>query len=239
MPNADDATRVEQGGSGESAEEQNMSGQLWNKFFVGKAAVWTAVFTLVLCIFSGLLWKVNDKANDTSISTQRAFISFGGPVLVKDVQNRKLKGINVYYGMTNSGTTPASAAILEWNMSLGPTSPAKGVDFDTLSQNERMPLVLGPKANFQMKPVYLSVEELEMVAQNKKHLFFWGWVTYRDIFSSTPERLSEFCTDIASATWTAANHNDPNVDFKTDNPPCPIHNCYDQQCEDYSTRTKK
>jgi hypothetical protein len=29
------------------------------------------------------------------------------------------------------------------------------------------------------------------------------------------------------------------VDFKTDSPPCPIHNCYDQQCEDYGTRTKK
>jgi hypothetical protein len=186
-----------------------------------------------------LLWKVSDKANDTSIATQRAFVSFTGPLLVKDIQGRKLKGINVYYAMTNSGTTPASIGILEWNMSLGPTIPQAGVDFDTLSQNERMPLVLGPKAAFQMKPVYLSVEDLETVAESKKHLFFWGWITYRDIFSDTPERLSEFCTDIASATWTRPNHTDPSADFKTDSPPCPIHNCYDQQCEDYNTRTKK
>jgi hypothetical protein len=200
--------------------------------------LWTCIFTGVLMVFSGLLWKVNDKANETSIATQRAFISFAGPFFVKDISGKKLKGVNVFYGMSNSGTTPASPTVLEWNMSLGTTVPQKGLDFDTLPQGERMTSVLGPKGNFQFKPVYLSTEELEMIADGKKHLFFWGWVTYRDIFTGTPERLSEFCTDITSATWSASNHTNPNVDIKTENPPCPVHNCYDEECEDYGSRTK-
>jgi hypothetical protein len=232
MPDTNNAEHVGQSPQSDNTEDKGVFKKYLN------AGTWTAIFTGVLIVFSGLLWRVNDKANDTSIATQRAFVSFGGPIFVKDIQGRKLKGINVYYAMSNSGTTPVSAAILEWNMSIGPTSPQKGVDFDTLSQNERVPLVLGPKAGFQMKPVYLSIEDLEMVAENKKHLFFWGWITYRDIFTDTPERLSEFCTDIASATWTRPNHTDPTIDFKTDSPPCPIHNCYDKQCEDYTKRTQ-
>jgi len=160
MPNANDAEDIGQRPQSESSENKSMLKKILN------TGMWTCIFTGVLMVFSGLLWKVNDKANDTSIATQRAFVTFSGPLLVKDIQGRKLKGINVYYGMSNSGTTPASAATLEWNMSLGPTSPQKGVDFDTLPQNERMPLVLGPKVGFQMKPVYLSIEELEMVAEN-------------------------------------------------------------------------
>lgn len=233
MPDTNDAGDIGQGRQSESSEDKGMIKKVFNP------GMWTCIFTGFLVVFSGLLYIVSDKANNTSIATQRAFISFGGPGLVKDVQNRKLKGINVYYALSNSGTTPASAAILEWNMSFGPTLPQKGVDFDTLPQKERVPLVLGPKAAFQMSPVYLSLEDLELVSENKKHLFFWGWITYRDIFPDTPMRLSEFCTDIASATWTRQNHTDPAVDFKTDSPPCPIHNCYDQQCEDYSIRTKK
>src|SRR5271168_4444161 len=134
MPDANDAEDIGKGSQRESSEDKGMLKKIFN------TGVWTCVFTGVLMVFSGLLWKVNENANDTSIATQRAFISFVGPILVKDIQGRKLKGLNVYYGLTNSGTTPASAANLEWNISLGPTNPQKGVDFDTLSQNERMPL---------------------------------------------------------------------------------------------------
>lgn len=203
---------------------------------VMNAGFWTCIFTGILAVFTVLLYKVNDRANQTSIATQRAFVSSGGPAFAKDIQGGKLKGIKVYYVWSNSGTTPAKGAISEWNMSLGDTLPQKGLNFDDLPQNQRVPLVLGPKAVFQLTPVYLTVQDLEQISEGKEHVFFWGWATYRDIFSDTPTRLSEFCTDITSLTWTIPDHTSPKVDVNTISPPCPIHNCYDEDCTDYSSR---
>lgn len=202
------------------------------------SGAWTAIFTGILVLFTALLWRVNDRATETSVAAQRAFISSTGPGIIKDVQGPKWKGVKVYYLWGNSGTTPAKDAVSEWNMSLGSTIPTKGLNFDNLPQNERLSFVMGPKSNFQMVPVYLSTEELEMVADGKKRLFFWGWVTYRDIFSATPIHLSEFCTDITSAVWTTPNHTALTTDWNTVSPPCPVHNCYDEDCEDYTARIR-
>src|ERR1700688_1459739 len=206
MPNTKDGAQIENAGEGESDKEPNGMGWIWRTFFVNRAVAWTALSTVVLGIFSGLLWRVNDKANETSIATQRPFVNFSGPGFAKIINGKKLKGVNVFYVMQNSGTTPARTGVSEWNLSLGPTIPQKGLDFDKLPQSERLSIVLGPKANFQMTPIGISVEDLEAVGEGKKHLFFWGWTTYRDIFSGTPERLSEFCTDIVSITWAKADH---------------------------------
>lgn len=239
MSHTDAAGSIGETTQSESNQAPSPTNLSLTKVFYGKAGAWTAFFTFVLVVFSGLLWKVNDKANETSVASQRAFVNFGGPVIVKDIQNGRWKGVNVYYGWTNSGTTPAKDEVSEWNMSLGDVSPDKGTDFDSLPQNQRLSLVLGPKSGFQLPPVYLTTQQLESIADNKQHLFFWGWTTYRDIFPGTPKRLSEFCTDITSAVWTAPDHTSPAADWKTVSPPCPVHNCYDEDCEDYTARTSK
>lgn len=209
-----------------------------DRYFFEKTGAWTAAFTFVLVVFSGLLAWVSYKANETSIISQRAFITFSGPVFIVDIADKKMKGTNVYYAMSNSGTTPANNVTLEWNLSLGQSVPDKNVDFDSLSQNERQKLVLGPKANYQVKPTYLTVEDWEKVSDGKEHLFLWGWVTYSDIFDGTPMRLSEFCTDVTKATWSSNKHTTPGVMINTVNPPCPTHNCYDRNCDDYLKRTQ-
>ena len=211
---------------------------IWNGLLVNRAPAWTAAATIVLVIFSGLLWKVSDKANETSVITQRAFLNFSGPIFQKKIDGKKLEGITVFYIMDNSGTTPAGAGIQQWNMSLGSTIPEKGLDFDALPQSGRLAFVLGPKANFQTIPINVSTEDLEMVAQGKARLFFWGWASYRDIFAATPPRLSEFCTQILTVTWSKPDHSDPSADIITSSPPCPTHNCYDEDCEDYRRRPR-
>jgi hypothetical protein len=192
---------------------------IWDTFFANRASAWTAAATVVLMIFSGLLWLVNQKANETNVATQRAFITFSGPGYAKDVNGKALRGVNVYYGMSNSGTTPAKGAVSQWNLSLGPAVPDSSINFDNLPQAGRITFVLGPKGAIQMKPVYLSVEDMDAVSQGKEHLFFWGWTTYRDIFSSTPKRLSEFCTELDSIVWTKPDHTDASTDISTVNPP--------------------
>lgn len=230
MPNANHVDDM-----GQSVENESGKRMLKKAFNPG---IWTTIFTGFLVVFSGLLYEVSHKANETSIVSQRAFVNFSGPAYAKDTQGKILNGVNIYYGITNSGTTPAKNAVSQWNFSLGPIVPDRSTDFEGLPQSERISFVLGPKAFIQLKPVHLSVQDLEAVGQGKEHLFFWGWTTYHDIFPGTPMRLSEFCTEIDSLVWTNSEHTNASTDLNTVNPPCPTHNCYDEDCSDYQTRTK-
>jgi hypothetical protein len=61
-------------------------------------------------------------------------------------------------------------------------------------------------------------------------IVFYGWVTYRDIFKDSPERLSEFCRSLTI------------FDAKTGRAAwgyCPWHNCTDEDCPDYKDRLKE
>lgn len=211
---------------------------IWNSFFANKAPAWSAAATIVMMIFSGLLWQANRRSNDADVMSQRAFINFVGPGMSPDIRNKTFVGTNVTWSISNSGTTPANNLTFEWNLSLGSISPDKNTDFDSLPQTERNRIVLGPKAVYQFKPVYISQQDWEDVTAGRKHIFFWGWVTYYDIFKKTPERLSEFCTDVTSAVWATADHTGPTALVNLVTPPCPTHNCYDENCTDYSTRTR-
>ena len=229
--------------------------------FAGKAAAWTAVFTFALTVFSGLLWWVNRQAGTTSVVTQRAFVTYGGMSVVKlpedtkpeeikppTVANKarpqapvetKLKGINVYFTWANSGTTPTKTLVMERNVAVGLGVPQKGIDFDRLPQGEKTGYVLGPKAAVQMQPVFVSIDDVEAAAAGKKHIFFWGWLVYHDVFENTPVRLSEFCIDFSDITWTKPDHRDFSGDISFATPPCPVHNCYDEGCEDYRLRAQQ
>jgi hypothetical protein len=242
MPDTNESSSMENGRQHGTHEEIQVANDFVHKYFIGKAGAWTALFTCVLTVFTGLLYLVNNQANRTAIESQRAFINFSGAQFQPDVdpKTKQLRGTRVYWNMTNNGTTPANTVEIEWNLSLGSVAPDKNTDFDSLPQTERQRLVLGPKASYIFKPVYLSMEDWENVADGKEHLFFWGWAVYKDIFDRTPVRLSEFCTDVTNVTWSnpSLKHTDINNPLSTVNPPCPTHNCYDENCEDYSKRTR-
>jgi hypothetical protein len=234
MPNESDTADVS---GGKNNEQKDGEGD-FPKYF-SKSGVWTAIFTGILTIFTGLLWSVNRTANDTSIAAQRAIISWNGPFFQNDVDGKTLKGIKADYAAANSGTTPGSKAVAEWNVYSGPYAPQEGLDFDSLTQSERRPYILGPKGNFQVLPIDISNADLEAAAAGKKHLFLWGWTTYHDIFSNIVH-LSEFCTEVTQITWSKPDHIhfDPKLQINLIYPPCPVHNCYDKDCADYNKRVQ-
>jgi hypothetical protein len=240
MPPADDLNKIEEGRLGENGRDQNPMRKFWNVLFSGKAAAWAAFSAVVMMVFTGLLWRVNDRANETSVAAQRAFITHSGVAgMIKVVESNQFKGVNVFFALTNSGTTPAKEAVAQWNIALGDKTPEEGTNFGELPTSETYRFVLGPKANMQPKPIFISLGELEEVERGKKHLFFWGWTTYKDIFDGTPRRLSEYCYSISSLTFSKPEHTDIATEIQTVNPPCPTHNCYDENCEDYSSRTQQ
>lgn len=222
----------------EKDEDKDMSDEWWKRVF-GSSAVWTAIFTAVLCVFTGILAWISFQDNRLNQANQRAMLNFNGPGLQKKMSpdGKKIASWQVYYGWTNSGRDPAKNAFAQYNFSLGDKRPTRDLNFDTLPTRDTYPMILGPNTSFGMTPVELTIPDLEDVESGKKHLFFWGWATYSDGIPGSPRRLTEFCTDVTGLTWSADNHSDPSTTPVVSTPPCEKHNCYDEDCEDYRQRT--
>ncbi len=108
--------------------------KIYNVVFRGRASAWTAIFTCALVVFSGLLWKVASDATDTSLHTQRAFLSYGGMGSVKITggdDDKILTGARFFVNWVNSGTTPTKTAITESNIAVTVETP-QTANFDTL-----------------------------------------------------------------------------------------------------------
>jgi hypothetical protein len=215
--------------------------KVYELVFENRAAAWTAIFTCALVVFSGLLWKVTSDANETSVQTQRAFVSYSGLQIIKEPQSENdkiLKGVRLFVLWVNSGTTPTKTAITEANLAMGPDT-SQVAKFDALSQSAPYPIVIGPKSGTQSIPVDISSADLEELTGGARHAFVWGWTAYYDIFPNTPMRLSEYCTQVDHPIWTKKSHTDASGDIHFDTPPCPVHNCYDENCSDYPEKVQQ
>src|ERR1700728_1208351 len=212
--------------------------QFYSTVFKNKAAAWTACFTMVLAVFSILLWQANNDANQTSIQTQRAFLNYAGIQIAKDTQgdsDKILKGVRIIVNWANSGTTPTKTSVTQANVAITPDT-SQAANFNDLPQSERRRIVIGPKAITQSIPVPISLADLESVKSGTEHAYAWGWTAYYDIFPGTPMRLSEYCTELDNPVWTKKVHTDAAGDMRFDTPTCPVHNCYDENCSDYRAK---
>jgi hypothetical protein len=221
-------------------QDRKMSNRFVQALFGGgKAAMWTAVFTAALCLFSGLLYKVSKQATEASVASQRAFVSFvglGGIDKINAPGGTSITSYGFHIPMVNSGSTATKLSTYEISVATLDSAPSATIDFESLPHSERSIYVFGPKQAFDGKPVLIQQNTLSEVEQGRKHLMIWGWNVYRDIFVGTPIHLSEFCMDVTELHWTKADHTDPSTEMKVAYEPCPTHNCYDEDCFDYSTR---
>lgn len=213
--------------------------KIWEKLFVGKSTAWTALFTCALVVVTILLFSIHRMTNQISMITQRAFINFLGieGMKVVDDQSKKVIALQFLVAWGNSGTTPTKNAVGQCNIQLWPAELPKGFAFGDLAKLEKRPLVIGPKATVRA-PLLVSIDVLNHVRQKKSHLYVWGWITYHDIFSGTPTRLTEFCSEIINVTPTKPDMTDPSCEINWQIVSCPEHNCYDEDCPDYQTRIK-
>jgi len=207
----------------------------------GSAAFWTAVFTGVLTLFTGLLYMVSNRANEVNVATQRATVNISGPVWAKiqSPDGKSIAGWRFLFSWGNSGRTPANNAVYQTNLYIGDVRPEKGLDFGTLPQSPTLSFVLGPNATYGVQNMDISIEQLKEVADGKKHMFFWGWIAYDDGIPHTPRRLTEYCMDVTSLSFSKPNDlTNPTDELIANWPPCKTHYCYDDQCGDYTAHTK-
>lgn len=239
MTNTNEQRKEEHYGEQETDDSIHIGTKLWNIAFKNRAAAWTAGFTAVLCIFSWLLFQANNDANKTAIVTQRAFVTFTQiyfePVPATTSPDHVFS-YRAHMPMINNGTTATKYSTYEMAVAVQDSVPEEGTDFDALQQSEKYLSVFGPKQAYDGLGTPVSVADFEAVAQNKKHMFFWGWIVYRDVFEGTPVRLSEFCFNVTNPIWQKPDHIDQTNPMKATILPCKTHNCYDENCSDYNKR---
>ena len=160
MPNTNKGGTEKPHGEQETEEDTNIIGKLYDKAFRDKAAAWTAAFTMVLAVFTYLLWKVSNDANQLSIVTQAASVSSIGPGVVKlpNPDGKTLRGYNVIFSWVNSGSSPTRTAELQSNIYMGTASPSKGLDFNQLPQERIITAVIAPHSAIQTKPGFISTQ---------------------------------------------------------------------------------
>lgn len=223
-------------------------------FFERHHGLWTAVFTGILTIFTYMLYQVTNATNETSRATQRAFLTFANLGIGAEIHDPsgQWTGQEIAINWSNSGTTPAKAVVLQHNGKPQFEDLPKSYDFPLLPQKTET--AIGPKGLFGVN-VLVPRSTLEDAWHNKSRLFVWGNALYKDIFPGDQERLSEFCVEITHLT---VGYKNPPTPKKGETIPSPVmgnpnasivtfqwqtcslgaHNCYDEDCKDYTDRVK-
>ena len=240
----------------------------WNKFFVNKAAAWTALFTGMLTVFTYFLYRVSDTTSETAKISERGFLSLAaaqlGPRLVDNPalgNDAKWLGQEISVIWNNGGNTPARDIVIQTN--LQPFYPDLPTSYDYPLNPEKTLAAIGPKAVYGTT-VNLPRDMVSDYWHAKKRLFIWGAAVYKDAFPNTPDRLTEFCVELthltinmiptvpknngqkttAKGTIAVIANPSPNPDAPNANlanfqwQQCPTHNCYDEDCKDYAQRVK-
>lgn len=225
----------------------NFLRSVWNKFIKGRAAAWQAICAVILSFFTFLLYRVSDRANETSRASERAFVNFAQPgVGVRLVgADGKWLGQEVALNWINSGNTPASDIVIQTNIQVWRADLPTGYAFP---ENKDSALaVIGPKAIYGTNGQITKADLID-AWRGKARLFSWGSVLYKDVFPDDPDRLSEFCVELTHITLgnvqpqggtTQAFPTDPDVLQAFQWQACAEHNCYDEGCKDYSSKIKK
>jgi hypothetical protein len=86
--------------------------------------------------------------------------------------------------------------------------------------------------------VDVPVGILDAARSKKVRLYAWGWTTYNDVFKGTPKHLSEFCDEFTDVKITPEDATSPSAQFTWKLQLCKSHNCYDNECADYTARTR-
>jgi hypothetical protein len=210
----------------------------WEHFFRGKSAAWVSLFTLALVVFTYLLVRVADRAEESSRAAQRAFLSFVGTSGAKilDPTAKKVVGVQMSARWENSGTTPAKDVVSLVNWQPWPYELPARFDFADLMHADRVRFVIGAKGEGTI-PFNIPIDTIEQTRKGQTHMYVWGWATYHDIFPGTVTRLTEFCGEITNVTTSVVDITDSSTNIGWQVSVCKAHNCFDEECPDYKSRT--
>jgi hypothetical protein len=88
------------------------------------------------------------------------------------------------------------------------------------------PTFIAPKSTLGGAIYLLSVPTLQQVQQGQRHIYYWGWAGYTDVFSPK-KHITEFCAELKSN----GTNFDPTKGFPFRLDACAEHNCMDGECK--------
>jgi len=157
----------------------------------------------IVGIGSLLLTHSSNVTNkETLVDVQRAFVFLNGfqAMKIQDV-NRKVFGWSFAPVWENSGTTPTRNLRIHVSSQWRPDALPDNFGFpdlwsDPQAPHVEIPILLGPKATIAGTSITFAPDLIMKVNTRQEHIYFWGWATYRDVFSKTPMHVTKFCQEL-------------------------------------------
>jgi hypothetical protein len=202
------------------------------------------VSSIVYTVYAKRQWKVMRESNkitrDSLISVQRAFVAFS-QIKYNRFDNPIPTGEQWTFDgeFINSGTTPAIQAVQRFVVDELPNGLSEDRFAGDFSEQKSNVGTVGPKAPYTVgpalkadsfvfgQPVDLKHPERIRPLKIERHIYFWGWAAYRDIFPDTPRHLTEFCAVLNGISVSRSGQ------IQLTFVKCPEHNCTDEYCNDY------
>jgi hypothetical protein len=202
IPVALNARIVDSVGSGADTaapKEKREALRLWLELF-------GALVLLAYTTFAG--WQAcemresNQLTKKALIAVQRAFVVYPqnlqSNIVVNDKSRDQAASFEFRPILQNTGNTPTRYALqhmsYRWMPEVMPdhyTFPNQGNPSEPPT-----PFVLGPRDTMTGAVASISPDVLDLVKSHNYHLYFWGWTTYKDIFSDTSLHVTMFCKEL-------------------------------------------
>lgn len=140
----------------------------------------------------GLAKRSADIAEASLTKLQRAFVfPERMEVEVRNTGGQRFFDFNLRW--KNSGSTPAND--LRMHLSWVQTRSELGSAYTYLDkgEGENTPHFVGPEGNTWSGTISLGIDVIGSVYLRQSRLYFYGWVSYEDIFDGTPRHRTRFC----------------------------------------------
>lgn len=137
-----------------------------------------------------------DVARASLVSTQRAYIRVANfPWIWRSDTDRLGK---FFYDITpileNGGNTQTVEMKININSVLRDAVLPEDFDFPFVSMAAFT--LVGAHQSIGASRTFILDDDLLAVQRKEKFFYIWGVATYRDVFPGTPERVTQFCTQI-------------------------------------------
>jgi hypothetical protein len=205
--------------------------------FIGEIVL--IVITLrIACIYSGQLEAMRDGnsiSRDNLVKVQSAFVIVNPvPEMQTTTSDTGQQDAWFHFPMDNTGTTTAINIKAHINTLTGPGLLPENFAFpdapDTGGTRDDGIPIIGPKATAPLTG-HVTREKLERFYKHEIRLYFYGWVTYNDIFDKTKLHVSKFSYELVSVGTARLANGQEGKGLQT------IftglrHNCYNEQCKE-------
>ena len=178
-----------------------------------------ALFTVILAISTILLWVVTNKAAEAAKAAaehiprvERAFVFFDD-ASSDNITDPKGQPIIIKYSYRNCGRTTAILSRIQIGAKYFESGFPEGDNFTFGDGKLPAPLILGPvKADFDNDvQLWITGEEYEKAKSGIGRIFFWGKLTYSDVFRNnheTDNHETALCSEwlFSQSRFVISNH---------------------------------